>query len=130
MFRQQNGGRYLEVSCQKELKNTAWYRGPKVSGVLPVGAPGKGLAGVRLLRFVSMFIKVAQIFFRYFKDVSLFRCGTISCQGGRTVTHYFIEEYPIFSFFFLCSIATIPFLAETISVIYYAKNGCDKNEKS
>lgn len=29
---------------------------------------------------------------------------------------------------FFAVLVTIPFLAETVSVIYYARNGCDKDE--
>lgn len=39
-----------------------------------------------------------------------------------------LKNIPYFHSYFYAVLATIPFLAETISVIYYARNGCDKDE--
>lgn len=38
------------------------------------------------------------------------------------------KNSPYFHSSFYAELATIPFLAETISVIYYARNGCDEGE--
>lgn len=39
-----------------------------------------------------------------------------------------LKNIPHFHSSFCAVLVTISFLAETISVIYYARNGCDKDE--
>lgn len=83
-------------------------------------------AGVRLLSFVNIFVKQTQIYFRHEKDALLFGCGNIKV-GGMWLINILRNSADFYSSF--CpALVTISVLAETVSVIYYARNGCDKDE--
>lgn len=51
-----------------------------------------------------------------------------AAKVGRLQPITLLKNIPYFSFFFLRSLGYNFLLAETTSVIYYARNGCDKDE--